>query len=151
MLLIPMSNINLAEKAENENRNLEKYEPFIKNNWQVNYEYGRDFELWFNDRFNGRDKSVKYYNLLKSKISDVNTKKVLIGKDGWLFYRGDVPGGMQCINDYQNTESIPLDKLKKYSAALNKFNNLCIQKKNNFIYSYHQISTESMENIIQVT
>jgi hypothetical protein len=42
LLFVPISNITLSEKSKHENRNLATYKPFIKDNWKVNYEFGKD-------------------------------------------------------------------------------------------------------------
>ena len=68
MLFLPMCHIDKKDKSRSENRTLAKYKPFIQDN-KINYNYGRDFDNWFNDRFFLRKPVVKAYalNLLLHK------------------------------------------------------------------------------------
>jgi hypothetical protein len=117
-LFIPISNINLDEKSIRENRNLEKYRPFLKNG-KVNYEYGEDFEVWFNDRFNGREKMVFYYNKFRNKfgVNYNNNPKLFMGKDGWIFYRGN-----DSMRNYQNIVLFSDKELKVIASYLQNIN-----------------------------
>ena len=63
-----MLNISDAEKSEQENRMLAKYFPFIVQGG-VNYNYGAQFNEWFNDRFFGRGILINLYNDLNFRLS----------------------------------------------------------------------------------
>lgn len=64
-LLVPMSNISQEEISVQENRTLTKWKPLIAENGEINYNFGKDFNAWFNDRFFLRYPIVKGYNSLK--------------------------------------------------------------------------------------
>ena len=51
MLFIPMLHIDKSEISEQENRTLAKWQPFITAKGQINYDFGKNFNEWFNDRF----------------------------------------------------------------------------------------------------
>lgn len=81
MLLIPFSHINKEDKSLSENRMLAKWKPLINQEGKLNYNFGKDFESWFNDRFNTREFLVS----VKSIIPHKTTNKVIVGKKRWLF------------------------------------------------------------------
>ena len=79
--------ISDAEKSDKENRMLAKYVPFIKDG-QINLKYSTNFESWYNDRFFGRDFLINIYDSLERKLNPGRgNKRVLMGKNGWLFTR----------------------------------------------------------------
>lgn len=88
LLFIPMSNINTAEKSEQENRMLAK-KPKLINDTGVGYntEYGKDTEKWFNDRFLGRTLAIKLDTALKFIVNRVYKKggALLFSDDNWMF------------------------------------------------------------------
>lgn len=61
-LFIPMSNINKDEISAQENRPLAKLQPFIYQDGEINYDFGKNFNEWFNDRFYLRQKFVNFRN-----------------------------------------------------------------------------------------
>ena len=87
------------EQVLNEKRNLAKIpKPSLK----TIFFFPKRFETYFNDNFGFRAFLIRCYtyfkiNLLKSS----QVSKVVIGKDGWLFFAGD-----DVINDYVLTEAI---------------------------------------------
>jgi hypothetical protein len=150
LLFIPMSNINLGEKSEKENRNLAKYKPLIKENGMVHYEYGKDFEKWFNDRFNLRKEALAFYSFAKFNVNANMNKdisgKFLYGQREWVFYRGDWDE-MQTINHYQNIELFTQEQLEKAAAYLQSINDWC-EKNNKKFYFFiapdkHRIYNEN--------
>ena len=61
-LFIPMSNINKDEISEQENRTLAKPQPFINQDGEINYDFGKNFNEWFNDRFYLRQNFINFRN-----------------------------------------------------------------------------------------
>lgn len=61
-LFIPMSNISQENISKQENRTLAQYKPFINQDGEINYDYGKNFNEWFNDRFYLRQKFVNFRN-----------------------------------------------------------------------------------------
>ena len=90
LLLIPMSRIDRSEKSEQENRMLAKYIPLLYSDGGINLKYGKDFEAWFNDHFNFRNKIIRNYNTLKYKLNRYFSgqwynNEIYFAKDGWMF------------------------------------------------------------------
>ena len=61
ILIIPASVINNEKYSERENRKLAEKPQFIVNN-EINYNFGKEFDGWFSDRFNLRAEMIKFYN-----------------------------------------------------------------------------------------
>lgn len=67
LLFLPISNINSDYRSEQEKRLLAESPTLIINKTKINYNFGKDFEKWFNDRFWDRyaviriNRAIKYY------------------------------------------------------------------------------------------
>ena len=89
LLLIPISHINQDEKSVQENRMLAKYVPLIDNQGHINLKYGKNFEAWFNDRFNARDLLTSLHTYILFNINTYyETSKAYIGKEGFVYTVG---------------------------------------------------------------
>ncbi|MGD2086218.1 MAG: hypothetical protein PVH61_08545 [Candidatus Aminicenantes bacterium] len=67
--------------------------------WDNMFQYLKEFTSYYNDYFTFRSDLIFLNNLLKVKFFKVSpTPKVLIGKNGWLFY--DKPGNRPGTVDY---------------------------------------------------
>lgn len=85
-LFVPLSHIDKSDISKQENRTLKKWKPLILNKNEINYNFGKDFEKWFNDRFNLRLTFMKCHNFILYKI--VHNKKILKNyyyKNGYMF------------------------------------------------------------------
>ena len=122
MLFIPMSHIKQDEISKSENRTLAKWKPLLKNDGTLNYNFGKDFEAWFNDRFNCRKQLV----LIKTTKEH---KRVLYGKDDWLFYKGS-----NSIANYRNTKLFSAEELQSLADYLSSIDDYC--RKNNKIFYF---------------
>ena len=76
LLFIPMMSINQAEKSTVENRMLAKFPQFYQNG-NINRNVGKEIEKWFNDRFNGREAIITYYEKLRYALSNIYEHKGL--------------------------------------------------------------------------
>ena len=89
ILFIPMSHLNSDKVSKNENRTLAKMPLFTKIDGRINYNYGKEYEEYFNDRFALRNEIISLnhflvYNIQKiPKMKDfyVNKKNHFIFKD----------------------------------------------------------------------
>lgn len=68
-LFIPMSKINETSYDKAENRTLTTFKPLINQNGTLNYDFGKDFEAWFNDRFRFRYAICNSFNILKYNLT----------------------------------------------------------------------------------
>lgn len=129
LCFIPISRISDAEKSEQENRMLTKYNPLWQDG-QFNYQFGTDFEKWYNDRFLGRDFILTLYNKLKYHIAPLSgNDKVLIGKESWLFLKDN--NGMR---NYANITELSEKKMQKGLDYLRAINEWCKKNGKNFYY-----------------
>ena len=79
LLIVPTFYINNNIASEKENRKLAQYKPFItikkhtkkklNTSYKINYNYGKDYEKWLNDRFLGRNTLIYLYNNLVYRVS----------------------------------------------------------------------------------
>ena len=84
-LFIPMSHINQDEISKQENRSLAKWQPFITQNGEINYDFGKNFNEWFNDRFNLRQYFINFKNSVTMLILN-KCEKGLFDKNSGITY-----------------------------------------------------------------
>lgn len=90
-ILIPASKIDYqSTKSETENRMLAIYKPIVKNN-AINETYGKDFESWFNDRFNYRSLLYKIKLSIVNKLNIVLSNKQSYKYGDWIWVPRDFP------------------------------------------------------------
>lgn len=66
------------------------------------FDFPKKFQRYFNDHFAPRSLMIRWSNLLKVKYFKISpVPKVIIGKEGWLFYRSELAGDGNTIEDYQ--------------------------------------------------
>lgn len=89
ILFIPMMRHSSEKTSTAENRKLAVYKPLFKKTGTLNWNYGKDFDNWYNDRFNFREKMVR----LKTNIiyclstnSMVNNNIYLNKKNHWFTF-----------------------------------------------------------------
>lgn len=124
LLFVPMSNISDVRKSEQEKRMFAKKPQFTTYNVK-NGIYGKRFEAWYNDHFFGRNVMMNLYNSIKYTIAPKSgNNNVLVGKDGWLFYKKD-----NGINNYANKNLLSETVLQNSLKYLTDVNNWC--KKHN--------------------
>ena len=110
-LFIPMSHINQDKISKAENRTLAKWHSIIENN-KINYQFGKNFENYFNDRYALRYRFIKSYNTSKIHIDKhYKTSKGYIGNEEYmfLFWRDET------LNYYSDIE---VKKIYKYIKSL---------------------------------
>lgn len=107
-MYFPASSINREEVSVQENRTLAKYVPLIDNG-KINYNYGRDFEAWFNDRFNQRKFFIDVHSSVSRMIDKkLKNEKAMAGKDNWLFTKR-----WNSVETFQNKEVFSERELKR--------------------------------------
>lgn len=86
-MFVPIMHINRDEISVQENRSLAKYVPLIDDETGlVNYNFGKDFENWFNDRFFGRRQFIKNSKVIDMLINnEMKNFDAMAGKENWLF------------------------------------------------------------------
>lgn len=120
-LFIPMSHINSDKISESENRRLAEWKPLIAEKGVINYNFGNDFNSWFNDRFNLRKPFIYLYYLnLKYYLSDTWLKTdhaVFNKKTHWAFHNGHLSYNPKFFSDGFSAEAV------RQFDALNDFCN----------------------------
>lgn len=70
--------------------------------------YPEKFNLYYQDHFGYRDHLVQAYNQAKLAMGDSPSEKVILGRNGWLFYRGiaddDLINATRGIREYSQSE-----------------------------------------------
>ena len=87
-VFIPMSSINQADKSPSENRMLVKWKPLLNDKGELNYNFGKNYESWFNDRFGQRLNLIAVNTILKfAVVNEVmdNASFLYIKKNNWIF------------------------------------------------------------------
>ncbi len=112
-MFVPISKINHDKISQQENRTLAEYVPLVKDG-KINFNYGRDFEAWFNDHFNQR----KLFIDVNSEINLFLNRKLksdtaMSGKDGWMFTKR-----WQSVEMFQNKYLFDEDELKEIKEQL---------------------------------
>lgn len=99
LLFIPMAHISNAKSSKSENRTLAVWKPFINQKKEVNYNFGKDFDNWYNDRFFLRSPIVKAYDIMRYNLAlnyYENAKGFVNKRNNWISEKIDV--------DYVTTE-----------------------------------------------
>lgn len=91
-LLIPMIHMNQDFRSDQENRTLATWKPLIAEDNTINFEFGKNFNEWFNDRFNLRQHLIYIHYLIKYSFNQylyINNL-VFIKDNNWVL--GATPG-----------------------------------------------------------
>ena len=117
LLFIPMSDINQDEISQSENRFLAKWQPLITKEGNLNCNFGKDYEKWFNDRF-GQRLNLIALNSIKLYTVIIDNKSLLYIKNtNWLFHKGHI-----LTNTHKHFER---ESVESTAAALNGLNDFC--------------------------
>ena len=119
LLFIPMTDISDAQKSEKENRMLASKASLFQKDGRIDNNFGKKFDAWFSDHFYGRDFLSDLHQAIEYKIAkSAGNKNVLVGKDGWLFYRGN-----NSVQNYANSPQLTENHLKKTLNYLTDIHN----------------------------
>lgn len=89
ILTLPLFRTHVFQtKSVEENRNLAVPPPISGG---LNSQFGKQFEAWFNDRFGGRKYFIRLHDRVEHILAfgNIENEKAFLGKDRWLFYKGD--------------------------------------------------------------
>ena len=122
IMFIPMMRISNEKTSKAENRTLATYKPLFKTKGGLNFNYGKDFDNWFSDRFNFRDKIIYDFKYLQLNLQQkIDTERVLGNKENkWLFYKGE-----NSIINYTNKEFYTQQQLENIASYLTSVNDYC--------------------------
>ncbi len=119
-LFIPMSNISQENISKQENRTLAQYKPFINQDYEINYDYGKNFNEWFNDRFYLRKNFLDIQDLKLFLSTNWITKDVMKGSHDWLFL-----ALKESTDSYSNSVMFTDEELNSIDSYLDNINKYC--------------------------
>ncbi len=128
LLFIPMSKINNAERSIAENRRLAVYKPLI-NKGKINYNFGKDYDRWFSDRFNLREETIEINKFINFIINRKAVNGYIDNNTGFLYM------------DWEFNH-IDINLIRKNFEYLIRLNNFC---KNNNIKLYILITPQKTD------
>ena len=114
LIVLPAGFVNREQGiVKYENRVLKELAPIINQNGAFNYNFGKDFEAWFNDRFFLRDEFLALYKFINIYLSGnmVQLNNTYFYKDSGEMYR--VPN-QDSFKSYTNEEIKTLSSHIKY-------------------------------------
>lgn len=114
LLFIPMSHMDNEEMSIQENRLLAKWKPLMMDDYEINFEFGKNFNEWFNDHFAFRQSLVNIHSNLVLLLSDRLETGSFDKRTKTLYAKGSFGH-----ND--------VDVIKDNFKALYKFNDYCNQ------------------------
>lgn len=75
------------------------------------------FEAWFNDHLPFRNQLLTLYGEAEYRVLKTSSSEsVIVGKDGWLFYKGAQVADEDPIGDYMGTDLFTEEELQKIAA-----------------------------------
>lgn len=119
-LLVPVSYINNDAISYAENRSLAKFPLLYYKQQGVNFNFGKQFDNWFNDRFNMRNFFISVYDAKNLLNKNWKTKNVIKGKDDWLFL-----ATRASIESYTNSTPFTEDELIRINKYLTSIDDYC--------------------------
>lgn len=129
LLFVPMSHISDAERSEQENRMLAEKPLLIADNIR-NGSYGPNFETWYNDHFFGRDTIMELHRNLKYFLAPTTgSERILVGKDGWLFFKPN-----NGFRNFANVTELSEEDMKNGLQYLQGINKWCKKHGKKFYY-----------------
>ena len=113
ILIFPIKKIDNKEIDINENRTLaKKSQLFLEN--KINLNFGKEAEDWLSDHFYRRAFIIKENNKLDKIIKGrIENNLAFLGKDDWIFYKGD-----NSILNYQNINLFSNEELNQIKNTL---------------------------------
>ena len=129
LLFLPMSHITDARTSEKEFRVFATKPQFSIYNENKN-SYGEQFNEWFSDHFFGRDMMMNIYQNIRYMIApNMGNNNVLVGKDGWLFFKFD-----NSMNNYANNVDLSEKNMENGLKYLKTIDEWCKENGKEFYY-----------------
>jgi hypothetical protein len=118
-MLLPLVFIDTkSESSALENRILAEWPKLLKNN-APNFDAPKEIDNYINDRFGFRNYFVTLYNLINYNIlGKKQNSKVLVGKEGWLYYI--IKEGGHNLEDFTKKNLFDDDTLRRFIGQIEK-------------------------------
>lgn len=133
LLCIPVLRINRDASSVAENRMLAKM-PHLITDGRINGGFGTEFNSWFSDRFFGRNTLIHAHNelintLQTSDATVANNPAVLVGRENWLFLKGD-----NSLRNYTNADTLGDDEMAAGLQYLTDIDDWCRRHNKRFYF-----------------
>lgn len=103
---------HLEDRENYENRELAA-QPSLELSAEGLQRFAADFERWFTDQLPFRSQLVTASGLIDYRLfHDTDSESVIIGRDGWLFYKGSQVSGEDPVADYAGTNLFSGEELQ---------------------------------------
>lgn len=131
IISIPVIFADNDKQDKIEKRKLAEYPKVIVDN-SFNINYPKEFTNWLNDHFGFRRLALDIFNIIDRSVFNeaIENDRALMGKDGWLFYKGN-----NSIQNYQNIRYFSDEQLKKAKSNLENFD-IWLDKQGINLYIY---------------
>lgn len=127
-ITLPATKIDrFSVKSESENRTLARFEPLFVGG-KLNGKFGKNFELYLNDRFFLRYTFLRIYQKISPFFSYSNGN-VLIGKSGWSFIKKN-----NSMKNFSNTQLFSVDEKASILEYLKGLHNWCYRNNKKFYF-----------------
>ena len=114
-LFLPLSYVSEDDVSERENRVFSAH-PHLWGGETLNYQYGRQFEKWFNDHFFGRDMLISLYMNIQKVVDGKGNNHVMVGSKNWLYSATSF-----VVSMYQNTNLFSEKELQTAGSKMEEF------------------------------
>ena len=115
-LIIPVLHIDTKSlRSLSEYKDLTVFKPFINDKGKINFNFGKDFDNWYSDRFNLRLKIIFFYNWLNIHLFNQNSIGYYDFKNGSFLRNEEV-------------KHFDTDIITSLKDCLVKFNDYCNKK-----------------------
>ena len=119
--MVPLVNIDKSGSSQQENRTLANFPELILEG-KPNYNFGKEFEAWLDDRFYGRQKLINVRFWLMNKINGkIENEYAFVGQDGWMFEKKDI-FAIPSIDDQNQLLNNAINIYKKLGEKLKEKN-----------------------------
>ncbi len=103
--------------------------PVLVVDGNLNVNYPSQFSDYFDDNFGLRRQMIAVHNKLVATVfGESAEKKVILGKDGWLFYE-------ETLDDYQSTNRFTDQEIKNICTTLSLMQEYCNQNNMKFVFT----------------
>jgi hypothetical protein len=119
LLVIPVSSLDSSENNNSENRRLSRW-PSLVINGVYNFNFGREFDSWFNDRFNLRAQAISLNAQLLRKINRTTVMGGVVydKQSQWMFNLSQIDNR----NIAPNIQDKVIESLKEFNDFLSSNN-----------------------------
>ncbi|MDD2354924.1 MAG: hypothetical protein WCQ94_05635 [Lachnospiraceae bacterium] len=118
VLFFKLGGSKLVDSSNSENRTLSEM-PSLEMSRESIEGFADSFESFFNDHLPFRNQLVTLGGLADYDVfHDTNSDSVIIGKKGWLFYKGSQINGEDPVADYEGTNLFTVDELEQIAANM---------------------------------